>query len=369
MKVLEIFGEPIASGGQEAFVFNVLRHIDRSDLSIDFFTPYYCSNDCYRRLISDSGGKLFCAGLPFAPGKSRKSIISPLTEVLKRGNYDVVHIHSGSITVLAYASYAAAKSKVRNIIVHSHVTAPKKTVKYLMTKAWGALFFKRYPTQFCACSKAAGESKFPNSIVKSKLQVVPNGIDLARFAFHPEKRREYRRKMALSDDMLVVGHVGRFSEQKNHRFDLEILEELKKKTRTDIRLLWIGEGELEDELRRLATEKNLQDSVIFQGVVMDVEDYLQAMDVFVLPSLFEGFGIVGIEAQAAGLPVLVSDQVPEDLKLTESVRFLPLGDAEKWADEILRCQDERHPENTVQISEKGYSIKKTAKQVRNLYFS
>ena len=369
MKVLEVFGEPIASGGQEAFVFNVLRHIDRSDLSIDFFTPYSCSNDCYRRLISDCGGKLFCAGLPFAPGKSRSNIVRPLREVLENENYNAVHIHSGSITVLAYASYAAAKSGVGNIIVHSHVTAPRKTVKYRLTKAWGALFFKRYPTQFCACSKAAGESKFPYSIVKSKLRVIANGIDLARFAFYPEKRRKYRQKMALSDDTLVIGHVGRFSEQKNHRFDLDILEELKKNTRNDIRLLWIGEGELEDELRKLTEKKSLQDSVIFQGVVMNVEDYLQAMDVFILPSLFEGLAIVGVEAQAAGLPVLASDRVSEDMKLTESVRFLPLGNAEKWAEEILHCQGERHPENTVQIAGKGYSIEETAKQVRNLYFS
>ena len=109
--------------------------------------------------------------------------------------------------------------------------------------------------------------------------------------------------------------------------------------------------------------------MIFQGVVMNVEDYLQAMDVFILPSLFEGLAIVGVEAQAAGLPVLASDRVSEDMKLTESVRFLPLGNAEKWAEEILHCQGERHPENTVQIAGKGYSIEETAKQVRNLYFS
>ena len=367
MKVLEVFGEPIASGGQEAFVFNVLRHIDRTDLTIDFFTPYTCTNEMYRHLISEYGGKLFCAELPFTPGRSRGNIIHPLREVLKKEHYDAVHIHSGSITVLAYASFAAHQSGVKNIIVHSHVTAPKESLKHRMIKAWGACFFKRYPTQFCACSRAAGESKFPKSITESKLKVIPNGIDLNRFAYNGEKRAEIRRELKLSDETLLLGHVGRFSEQKNHRFDLEIMKELKRKTETDVRLLWIGEGELEQELRRMVEEQELRDAVLFQGVVMNVEDYLQAMDVFLLPSLFEGLGIVGVEAQAAGLPVLASDRIPKDLGLTDSVRFLPLENAKQWADAVLRTRGERQPRNPSIIREKGYDILQTAETVRLLY--
>ena len=233
MKVLEVFGEPIASGGQEAFAFNVLRHIDRRDLTIDFFTPYSCTNGTYRQLISDCGGKLFCAGLPFAPGSSRGNIIRPLTEVLKKERYDAVHIHSGSTTVLAYASLAAHRCGVKNIIVHSHVAAPRESWKHRLIKAWGACFFRHYPTQFCACSLAAGESKFPDDIVRTRLRVINNGIDLPRFAFAPEKRAEFRKMWNCSDETLLIGHVGRFSEQKNHRFDLEILEELKKKSHAE----------------------------------------------------------------------------------------------------------------------------------------
>ena len=369
MKVLEVFGEPIASGGQEAFAFNVLRHIDRRDLTMDFFTPYTCTNETYRQLISDCGGRLFCAGLPFAPGSSRGNIIRPLTEVLKKECYDAVHIHSGSTTVLAYASFAAHRCGMKNIIVHSHTTVPKESLRHRLIKAWGACFFIRYPTQFCACSFAAGESKFPDDIVRTRLRVIKNGIDLPRFAFNPEKRAEIRRTLNISQHTLLLGHVGRFSVEKNHCFDLEILKKLKKKSPVDVCLLWIGEGELEDELRRLAIEKGLQDAVLFQGVVMNVDDYLQAMDVFLLPSLFEGLGIVGVEAQAAGLPVLASDRIPQDLKLTESVHFLPLGDAERWSDEILRHQGERHSGNPVLIREKGYDIRQTAAEVRALYVS
>ena len=171
----------------------------------------------------------------------------------------------------------------------------------------------------------------------------------------------------ISDDTLLVGHVGRFSEQKNHRFDLAVLEELKKR-QTDCRLLWIGEGELEQELRDLAARKGLQQDIVFQGVVPNVCDYLQAMDVFILPSLFEGLPIVGVEAQAAGLPLLVSDRVSRELALTDSVTFLPIEDPALWVEEILKHRGDRYPDSPTLLAQNGYSIEETARQVRNLYF-
>lgn len=368
MRVLEVFGEPIASGGQESFIFNVLNNIDRTGLVLDFFTPYFCSNEEYQQLIEDCGGKLICAGLPFLPGKSRRNIIPPLRECLTGSRYDAVHIHSGSTTVLAYAAYAAHLCGVPNIIVHSHCTNID-SLKYRLTKRYAATFFRRYPTQFCACSYEAGEAKFPPDILREKLQVINNGIDLDRFAFRQDVRAEYRRKLGIGESAILVGHVGRFSEQKNHRFDLEILRELKRLSPgREFQLLWIGEGELEAELRRLTKETGLEESVIFQGVVSNVNDYLQAMDVFIMPSLFEGLGIVGVEAQAAGLPVLASDAIPRALGLTESVRFLPLDSPENWAEQVLKACRERKDENPQAIAAQGYSIRDTAAAVRNLYF-
>lgn len=335
---------------------------------LDFFTPYFCSNGEYRQLIEDCGGKLFCAGLHFLPGKSRRNIIPPLRDCLTKTRYDAVHIHSGSTTVLAYAAYAAHLCHVPNIIVHSHCTNID-SLKYRLTKKYASLYFHRYPTQFCACSYEAGKAKFPPEILRNKLQVINNGIDLDRFAFQPDVRAEYRRKLGIEDPTILVGHVGRFSEQKNHRYDLEVLRELKSLAlNMKFKLLWIGGGELETELRQLVKEMDLDDSVIFQGVVSNVNDYLQAMDVFILPSLFEGLGIVGVEAQAAGLPVLASDAVPKALGLTESVRFLPLDSAEQWARQILDKCHERKPENTKALAAQGYSIRDTAAAVRALYF-
>lgn len=368
MRVLEVFGEPIASGGQESFVFNVLRNIDRTDLHMDFFTPYTCSNPHYEALIREYHGKLICGGLPFTPGEKRSAIIQPLCEMLRTEHYDAVHIHSIRMSILAYAGYAAHRCGISNIIVHSHGTVLRDDLKYRLAKIYCSGFFRRFPSQFCACSKDAGISRFPAEIVKNKLQIIHNGVDLDRFAFKPEVRAAYRKKLGLKETVLLIGHVGRLSEEKNHLFDLAILEELKKRSETDVRLLWVGEGDQEKELRQTVRQKGLESEVIFQGAVTDVENYMQAMDVTILPSLFEGLGIVGVEAQAAGLPVLASNRVPEELNLTGGVLFLPIDQPERWADRILSAGRQRFPEYNRILAQKGYSIRDTASQVRKLYF-
>lgn len=368
MKVLEVFGEPIASGGQESFVFNVLQSIDRTDLQIDFFTPYSCSNPHYEALIREYDGRLFCGGLPFEPGQKRAGIIRPLQDCLRREHYDAVHIHSIRMSILAYAAYAANSCSVKNVIVHSHYAVPEDSLKYSLQKAYCGVFFRRFATQFCACSHEAGACRYPAEIAAKMLQVIPNGIDLNRFRFNPEARLEYRKKLNIDEDILLIGHVGRFAKEKNHRFDLEVLSLLKKKT-DSVKLLLIGEGEREEELRQETAEKSLQDDVIFQGVVTNVQDYLQAMDVFMLPSLLEGLPVVGVEAQAAGLPVVTSEEVTREMKLTDSVYYLSLNEPGRWADQILSLRGRRFHENDRILEQKGYSIQNTASLVRKLYFS
>ena len=368
MKVLEVFGEPIASGGQESFVFNVLQNINRMDLQIDFFTPYSCSNPHYEAMIREYDGRLFCGGLPFEPGKKRSAIIRPLQGCLSREHYDAVHIHSIRMSILAYAAYASHRCGVKKVIVHSHYAVPEDSLKYALQKAYCGLFFRRFATQFCACSYEAGACRYPADITAKKLHVIPNGIDLNRFRFNPETRRDYRKEMNIDDSTLLIGHVGRFSKEKNHRFDLEVLSLLKKKT-DSVKLLLIGEGEQEAELRREAAERGLQQNVIFQGVVTNVHDYLQAMDVFILPSLLEGLPVVGVEAQAAGLPVVTSEEVTQEMKLTDSVYYLPLNEPARWAEMILSFRGRRFPQNDRILEERGYSIRNTAALVRNLYFS
>ena len=370
MRVLEVFGEPISNGGQESFIFNVLKHIDMKDLKLDFYTPYYCDNDQYKELIKAYGGELVEENLAFTPGKSRHNIIVPLKRYLMTKTYDVVHIHSGSMSVLAYAAKASSECGVGSIIVHSHCTGLGNSLKYRLTKTYMAYLFNRFPTRFCACSKDAGERMFPTSIVRERLQIIRNGIELERFRYNESVRKSYRKRLGVDDDTLVLGHVGRFSLQKNQMFDLELMRCLKRKS-LKCKLILIGDGELKKELLNQVDLMGLGQDILFQGVVTNVQDYLQAMDVFILPSLFEGLGIVGVEAQAAGLPTIVSEYVPKELQLTDHIWFEPLNSVEKWVERIRTIADHsRTYMSDIEIlRDKGYSIEQTASDVRDLYFS
>ena len=369
MKVLEIFGEPISNGGQEAFVINVLKAINLTNLHIDLLTPYYCDNDYYENIVKSKGGKIVAFNLPFIPGRSKKNIYNLLVKFLKANKYDVVHIHSGSISVLMYASRAAKSAKVKKIIVHSHCAADKKTLKYRIIKALSYSTISKCPTHYCACSQVAGYWKFPNKIASEKLIEIKNGVDLEKFKYNKQKDIEIRQKYGIPENAFVVGHVGRFSYQKNHEFLIKIFRKLKDRFENSF-LLLIGSGELMDDAVQQTKTLGLEDSVIFVGNVNNVEDYFQAMNVFVLPSRFEGLPIVGVEAQAAGLPVITSKNVSEELDVSNNVYYLDLTEnVETWVDEICKFIDAPRLDNTAIMIDNGYNIENTAEIVRKLYLS
>lgn len=367
-RVLEITGEPIGTGGQEMFIVNILRHINRKGLRFDWLTPYFCENEKYKKEIIQQGGKLVCFNLPFKPGSNRFNLLIPLYRFLKVNKYDVVHIHSGSISVLAYCALVSRVCGVKNIIVHSHCAGMNKNLKYFLVKAFFFPFIYLMPTTYCACSLIAGEWKYPASIVKRKLIILKNGIDLS--LFNPSKtfRNKIREKYQLSNSTVLIGHVGRFSYMKNHEYFIELVKRAKKKT-LDIKVMLIGDGELYNSIVTLIRDNQLEDFFIFVGTTSKVYEYLQAMDVFLLPSRWEGLPIVGVEAQGAGLPVIASDRVSTELKLVDDVCFLPLDNIEKWLDKILEVSSLPRKNNIDKIREQGYDINQTAEEVRKLYIT
>ena len=365
-KILEAFGEPISHGGQEAFIFNVLRNINMEGLQMDFFTPYYCDNPSAEKLIREKGGDLFTTNVPFAPGKSRRNIVKPLRKILEQHAYDGIHIHSGSISVLALDAQTAASCHVPKIIVHSHCSGYFRNAKYRLTKAVMTPLLDRYPTNYLACSEEAGRWKFSKKVCKEKLQIVKNGIELSTFMYHPEIRQEYRKKLGIGKSTFLLINVGRFSFEKNQVFAVQVLQQVKKII-PDTRLLFIGSGELEAEIKDSVHQMGLDGDVIFTGNVSNVYDYLQAADVFVFPSRFEGLGIVGVEAQASGLPVIASDQVPAELNLTGNVKFLPLESPKEWADAVCSCRDMPRYQSLSVLREKGYDIRQTCQEIRQIY--
>ena len=367
MKVIEIFGEPISNGGQESFVMSVVTHMDRTDMQIDLLTPYYCDNDYYRQTIEDMGGKIFEFGLEFEPGKSRFNINKKIDEFFKNHKYDVAHIHSGSISILCIMAHYAKKNGTKKVITHSHCAVERINMKNKILRTAGNLVMKKSVDNYCACSVIAGESKYVKRVVDKSMKVLKNGVDLDKFAFKSEIRDAIRKKHDIPQDAFVVGHVGRFSYQKNHEYLIEIFAKLHEE-KPDSILMLIGTGELLDQVKEQVKAHNLESSVRFCGTLNNVNEYMMAMDVFVLPSRYEGLPIVGVEAQAAGLPVITSDQVSEELAITKSVSYLPLEEEKtKWVEKIKTYIGTPRFDNANDINAAGYNILQTASEIREMY--
>lgn len=365
-RILEVFGEPITNGGQESLVFNVIQNMDTDGLHIDVLTLYYCKNKQYEKIIETKGGRIISLGLPFKPGKSRNNLYMPLLKYLESEKYDVLHSHSGSISVLALSAKAAQKAGIKKIIVHSHCAAEKKTLKYRAVKFAMSFLMNSCPTDYIACSRVAGEWKYSRNIVDNKLKILKNGVDLEKFAFNQEKRDRLRAKFGFKNTDFVIGHVGRFSYQKNQEFLIKIFKAVKEKEEHS-KLLLIGDGETLENVKKLAKDARLDKDVFFIGNTNSVNDYLQIMDVFVLPSRYEGLPIAGIEAQASGLPTLVSENVSNELGITDCVQYLNLENEDAWIKAICEQKGRVRQKTAERMRDAGYDIKMTAANLRNIY--
>ena len=366
MRILEAFGEPIMNGGQEAFVFGVLKNINMDSFVIDCLTPYDWANQEYRQLVESLGGTAYKFNLPFQPGKSRMNVMEPFRTFLQHHNYDVIHIHSGSISILAIMASVADKAGVSKVIVHSHCAGDNDNFRHKLLRLIASISMRKHVDIYCACSQIAADWKFAQSY-SSKAMIIKNGIDIERFRFSAARREEYRKKLGLPAQSYVIGHVGRFTHQKNQKFLVNIFAVLFQKEPC-CRLLLVGDGEDKTKIDTLIKSLKLSEKVIMTGNVNNVQDYLHAMDVFVLPSFYEGFPIVAVEAQTAGLPVIASDVITNDIKLTDTMTFLSLKDpASVWAEKILQLQHSKRMTDVMTIKGAGYDIRNTAELVREMY--
>lgn len=366
-KVLEVFGEPISRGGQESYVMNALTNMNLSDLHIDMFTPYYCDNEAYKYFIESHGGKVNQGGMPFVVGGSRREIVPVFEEYLKDKEYDVVHIHSGSISVLAYYARIASKVGVRKVIVHSHSSGVKENIKHFLIKKYASRLFEAYATDYFACSLEAAKWKYPMSVM-SKVKVLKNGVDLLKFKYDEKIRKKFRNEYKIADGTLVLGHVGRFTYEKNQIFLIDVLLAFRKKySNKKAILMLIGDGEELASVKKKVDQLGMNDSVIFTGARDNINEYMQMFDIFLFPSLYEGLGMVGIEAQAAGLPVIASKGIPQLMKVKEQVVFVDLAEIDKWVLEIYKKMNMRDISQD-EIKSKGFDIIDTSRELRNIYF-
>lgn len=345
-------------GGLETMLMNYYRNIDRSKVQFDFLVHRDFTAD-YDAEILALGGKIYRLPRlnPFSP-TYRKKLDAFFKE---HPEYKIVHSHLDCMAGIPL-KYAKANG-VPHRIAHAHSNNQAKDKKYLLK-----LFYKRnipaYATKLFACSREAGEWMFGGA----DFSVMNNAIDAKQYSYQPEARQSMRESLGIPQDALVVGHVGRFAPEKNHSFLIDIFAELVK-VRPNSRLLLVGAGDLQVQMQEKVVSLGIGEQVIFAGLRSDVPQVMQAVDVFVMPSLFEGLGIANIEAQAAGLPCLISDKVPIECEKTSGlVRQIPLTSrAEKWATEILKVESVQRRNTYDEIKQAGFDICENAQRLEHFY--
>lgn len=369
IRVLQVFGEPLSNGGQESFIMNMYRNIDKKKIQFDFYTPFFCDNERLENEIKKLGGNVYTSNGRFEEEGVKKDFITGLKKFLNKHKYEVIHINSGSIFNLAFGAKIAKKSGARKIIVHSHATGIDN-IRYKIIKFLSTTIFLNNVTNYLACSEDAAKWKFPKKIVQaSNYTIIKNGIDLEKYIYNENTRKKYRKLLGIADNEFVIGHIGRFEKSKNHIFLINIFEKVLKNN-PNTRLLLVGTGTLKEEINNILNEKNIANKVIFLEKRNDINNILQAMDVFVFPSLFEGLGIAVIEAQAAGLFTICSNNIPEEANVTELFRKVSLNeDREKWVEEIIKCKNYERKNTINCIKEKGFCAKDVAQKLEKLYQS
>lgn len=288
-----------------------------------------------------------------------------INQVIRKNHYRIVH--SNMNTLSAFPLFAAWLAGVPVRILHNHSTSSPGETKRSIMKYILRPFARLFANRYLACSQLAAVWMYGKDLADSgKVTVINNAIDLSKYAFHPEKRKTLRKALGLGDEF-VIGHVGRFMFQKNHVFLLDAFAAALKK-KPHMALLLVGDGPLRPKMEEKVQQLGIGAQVKFLGLRSDVQDLYNAMDLFVLPSHYEGLPVVGVEAQANGLSCLFSTAVTRETKLTKNAVFFDLSQgAERWAEKIVSCTGERNPEVEQDMREAGFDIDASALKLEHMY--
>ncbi|MBM6723633.1 glycosyltransferase [Pseudoflavonifractor phocaeensis] len=367
MKKIRVLQFPISmNSGVTQYAMNNWKFISKDDFQFDFAMVR-------ENAVLEAEIKRMGAGVKhiFASAdRDRETYIREAGATLSEG-YDVVHLHT-SFWKRLLIEELAVQYHVPKIIVHSHsafVEGADPLIRQNMLRVHLELreqFNPSLATDFWACSKAAADWLFGDQIPREKIKILKNAIDAGQYRFDRQIRERTRKSLGL-DGKFVMGHVGRFAFAKNHEFLMEVFREVSR-AEPEVVLLLVGAGPLESDIQKKAEQAGLSNRVIFAGQRKDVPALLQTMDVFCLPSRFEGLGIVLVEAQAAGLPCLISQAVPEEGVLTDLVTRLPL-ERNLWVEKIrgLCHEDLIRPDTLRAITDAGYNIKYQIREIERLY--
>ena len=378
--VLHVVGR-MDRGGAESRIMDLYRHIDRE--KVQFIFMQHTSERCaFEEEVESLGGKVyhvprFNVKNYFAYKKAWKDFFEKHPEI------QVVHGHMTS-TAAIYLPIAK-KAGVKVTIAHARSAGVDPGVKGKLTKFLRRNLYRKCDCRF-TCSEIAGEAVFGNQKQEARRAVfIPNAIEVDKFEFSQKMREEIRKELNI-ENCFVIGHVGRFAAMKNHKYMIEILEQCAKleqeKQLPETKMMFLGDGSLKEEIQKLAEEKGLDSKVLFLGNRKDVHRYYQAMDYFLLPSFYEGLPGTAIEAQASGLPGILSDAVTDEAVITKLMQQRSVQEsAAYWAEEIIKCYTAEKAEGSAmtefrskvrgdyakEVKEASFDVKEQAKKMQEFY--
>ncbi len=365
-RVLQIFAR-LDRGGLETFVMNLYRSIDRNNVQFDFLLCI--PGGSYEKEARELGANIY-----YLPQRNAGiwQYHKALNQFFKdhARDYIAIHQHASSLSSIE-PQYYAWKYNIPKRILHAHSSSIASSVKanslHKLVHNISKLSLPILTTHFLGCSDKAIDWLFKGAVRKSQIRIINNGINISQFIFNKNIRQKVRNEFGLVDE-LVIGHVGSFIKVKNHVFIIKVFTELLKSIPT-AKLLLVGDGTLKSQIYEQIKKARIQNSVILTGIRVDVNNLLQAMDVILMPSLFEGLPVSLVEAQASGLPLVLSDTISRDIKLSDYVQFLSIEDSlQNWVKAIMNfSQVPRNEKGDKLIKLSGYDIDRIAEMMIDLY--
>lgn len=349
-------------GGAETLLMNLYRNIDRTKIQFDFLT---CKEGVFDKEINELGGKVH--KIPYITEVGHSKYIKALEEFYaKCPQYQIVHSHMDKMS--GFVLRAAKRAGVPVRIAHSHSTRSEGGAAARLYKWFAGTMISKYATNFFSCSKESAEWLFGNKADRAIF--LKNGIELDKFRYSMKIRKSTRSELKINEDQFIVGHVGRFSMPKNHSYLLEVFNEFLF-YRNEAILLLVGDGPLLPEIKRKVEVMGLDKNVKFLGSRSDVELVLQAFDIFLFPSIFEGFPVSLIEAQASGLPCLISDSITKEIDMGIGlIQYMPLNNKNNWVEMMLDVMDTNstRKRNLNSLNSKnGYDINSASDYLQKFY--
>ena len=367
MKKIKIcfFINGFVNGGVESVIYNYIKYINKSQFEIQIISYDIIKDEKAYQKFLEENIKIHMVSF------WKRDFIKCWKEVnriLENEQYDIMHAHMNDINWIPILQAYIKRVPIR--ITHSHMAYNKselsvfRKVLFYVEKQIGKVFSN---AQFACSMDALREVSDIKDDENYHTYIMKNAIETHDFLFSQNKREKVRSGVGLSDEVLI-GHIGRFEKQKNHKFIIDVFLNFHNKYENS-KLLLVGMGNLETEIKRMVQEKGIEKEVIFYGTTNKVCDLYNAIDIFVFPSLWEGLGIVCIEAQVNNLPVIVSSNIPIEVKISSNLRFLELKE-DKWVDELLKTANEKKDRNDFereQIENSGYDIQYEVKKLESKY--